>query len=109
MAVVLCAKDYYKILGVSKKTNEADLKSAYRSLALKYHPDKVRLDLALIYLCYFSTFIVLFCRRTRINLNGRTKNLQRFLRPMTFYPILKNETYMTREHLVMMGNLNRAE
>lgn len=34
------AKDYYKILGVEKNATEADLKSAYKKGALKYHPDR---------------------------------------------------------------------
>lgn len=33
-------KDYYKILGVDKKAGAADIKKAYRKLAVKYHPDK---------------------------------------------------------------------
>ena len=32
--------DYYKILGVDKKATQADIKKAYRALAVKHHPDK---------------------------------------------------------------------
>ena len=32
-------KDYYKILGVDRKADDAAIKSAYRKLARKYHPD----------------------------------------------------------------------
>lgn len=33
-------QDYYQILGVSKDADEKTLKSAYRKLALQYHPDR---------------------------------------------------------------------
>ena len=34
------SENFYDILGVGKDANEADIKKAYRSLSLKYHPDR---------------------------------------------------------------------
>lgn len=33
-------RDYYEVLGVAKGASEQDLKSAYRKLAMQYHPDR---------------------------------------------------------------------
>ncbi len=34
------AQDLYEVLGVAEDASDKDIKSAYRSLSLKYHPDK---------------------------------------------------------------------
>jgi molecular chaperone DnaJ len=35
-------RDYYEILGVNKDASQTDIKTAYRTLAKKFHPDKFR-------------------------------------------------------------------
>ncbi len=37
-------KDYYKVLGVEKTATQEEIRSAFRKLALKYHPDKTKGD-----------------------------------------------------------------
>jgi curved DNA-binding protein CbpA len=33
-------KDLYSVLGITSEATEGEIKTAYRKLALKYHPDK---------------------------------------------------------------------
>ena len=38
--LALCAEDYYKVLGIDRQANDKQIKSAYRQLSKKFHPDK---------------------------------------------------------------------
>jgi molecular chaperone DnaJ len=36
----MAKRDYYEILGVEKGASDADIKKAFRRIAMKYHPDR---------------------------------------------------------------------
>ena len=36
----MAKRDYYEVLGLDREASEAELKKAYRRLAMKYHPDR---------------------------------------------------------------------
>ena len=40
MPETMAKQDYYEALGVARNASEADIKKAYRRLAMKHHPDR---------------------------------------------------------------------
>ena len=42
----MAKQDYYELLGINKDASDVEIKKAYRSMAMKYHPASVQeLDL----------------------------------------------------------------
>jgi len=58
-------KDYYKILGIPKTASEAEIKKAYKKLALQWHPGMATHIAIRLYACFLThTFLFNSHRQT---------------------------------------------
>jgi molecular chaperone DnaJ len=40
VTIITAQRDYYEVLGVAKDADQKAIKDAFRTLAMKYHPDR---------------------------------------------------------------------
>ena len=67
----MAKRDYYDVLGVNKSSSADQIKTAYRKLAVKYHPDKIKATKQL------------------------RKSLKKLLKLITYYQIQRENKIMT--------------
>ena len=78
--------DFYKILELPKNASDADIKKAYRKLALKWHP---------------VNFYSINRIKIQIIKNKLQKNLNKLERLMQYYQTLKNVVFMINMAIIL--------
>ncbi len=87
-------KTYYEILEVDKKASQEDIKSAYRRLAMLYHPDKNKLPEAEgLFKGISEAYSVLSDpgKRRQYDLNNEPKNVLRRKKHEMMWQIIREQ------------------
>jgi len=107
-------KDYYKILGIEKHVSVAEIKKAYRQLAMKYHPDRNKSsDAHLLFLEISEAYEILSHtdkRRVYDNLTANTDTIEFKGEKVEFEEMINESRRKAQSYAQMAFNdfLNRA-